>query len=243
MTTGDRLYLALIAIGLMLDHFVTGRGFIRLLRVDPARARRWFGLGVMLVFWPLMAAGMALWHFEGRPWAALRLVMPSGWRLWGSTALVLALALHYTRTLVRIARSKRKRIQIEGAAGLIPRTRSELGSWVAVSVTAGVCEEFVFRGYLIWVLTDLLGLWGAAAVSLVIFGLAHSYQGVKGILPVGALAIVFTLVVLISGSLFPAMMLHAMVDTGEGLVGWAVFRKYADADADADAYADAVAAS
>src|SRR5439155_22762439 len=57
------------------------------------------------------------------------------------------------RTVLRIARStRRKRVRLGNphVERLSPRTRSELGWWVALSLSAGFCEEFVFRGYLIW---------------------------------------------------------------------------------------------
>jgi membrane protease YdiL (CAAX protease family) len=107
---------------------------------------------------------------------------------------------------------------------LAPHTRSELGWWLAVSLSAGFCEEFVFRGYLIWVFQPLLGLWGAAAFSVVVFAAAHAYQGAKGILATGVVGSLLTLVVLISGSLLPAIALHALTDIGTGLVAWLALR-------------------
>jgi uncharacterized protein len=106
-----------------------------------------------------------------------------------------------------------------------PRTRSEAGWWVALSMTAGFCEEFIFRGYLIWAFQSVLGLWVSAALSVVVFALAHSYQGVKGILGTGAVGLLFTVVVLASGSLWPAIVLHALVDIGQGLIAWLVLRR------------------
>ncbi|MCI0376926.1 MAG: CPBP family intramembrane metalloprotease [Gemmataceae bacterium] len=42
-----------------------------------------------------------------------------------------------------------------------------------VSLTAGFCEEFLFRGYFIWVFAPWLGWWGAAALSVLIFAILH----------------------------------------------------------------------
>jgi membrane protease YdiL (CAAX protease family) len=108
---------------------------------------------------------------------------------------------------------------------LSPHTRSELSWWVAVSLSAGFCEEFIFRGYLIWAFQPVLGLWGAAGFSVVVFAAAHAYQGAKGILATGVVGSLLTLVVLISGSLWPAIALHALTDIGAGLVAWLAFRK------------------
>jgi hypothetical protein len=96
---------------------------------------------------------------------------------------------------------------------------------VAVSLSAGFCEEFVFRGYLIWAFQPVFGLWGAAAFSVVVFAAAHAYQGAKGFLATGVVGGLLTFVVLIFGSLLPAMALHALVDIAQGLVAWLVLRE------------------
>lgn len=232
MTRPDFLYLALIAILLLLDYVVLWPMFLRRSQADPGRARLWLWSAWMIMLWTLVAAGVAVWLIEARAWGSLRLITPHGWRLWGAIGLVLVLAMTYGRTALRIARSKRrKRISMGNphAEKLVPHTRSELGWWVALSLSAGFCEEFIFRGYLIWAFQPMLGLWGAAAFSVVVFAVAHAYQGVKGILATGIVGSLLTLVVLFSGSLLPAMALHALVDIGEGLVAWLVFRESPDA--------------
>jgi hypothetical protein len=52
-----------------------------------------------------------------------------------------------------------------------------------------------------------------------------SVQGVKGILSTGIVGTLLKLVVLIFGSLWPAIALHALVDIGSGLVAWLALRQ------------------
>ncbi len=228
----DLLCLTLIAIGLLTDHFVWWPAFLRQSKIDPGRARMFFMSTSMIMVWTLVAAIGVLWLFEARSWGALRLVMPHGWRLWGSMGLVLllvlALAIAYARTVTRITRRKRQK-PVErvnpNAIELYPHTPYELGMWLALSLSAGICEELVFRGYFLWVFQPMFGLWGAAAFSVVTFGLAHAYRGVKGILGAGTVGLLLTSVVLISGSLWPAIALHALADFGGGLVAWLALRQ------------------
>jgi membrane protease YdiL (CAAX protease family) len=227
MTALDFLYLALITIGLLLDHFVLWPAFVRQSSADPGRARLRLWSRWMILLWTLTAVGIGLWLFEARDWRELRFVSPQGWRLWGSVGFILTSAIIFAQPIVRMARStRRKRIKVANprVEQLSPRTRSELRWWIALSLSAGFCEEFIFRGYLIWAFQLLFGSWGAAAFSVVVFAMAHAYQGAKGILAVGVVGALFTLVVLMSGSLWPAIALHALVDISQGLVGWLALR-------------------
>ena len=103
-------------------------------------------------------------------------------------------------------------------SGAVPSlTRAQFGG---VSLTAGFCEEFLYRGYFIWVLAPWLGWWGAAALSVACFAAGHAYQGWNGVLRTGIVAVFFTLVVATFDSLWPAIALHALVDLAGGLAAW-----------------------
>ena len=97
---------------------------------------------------------------------------------------------------------------------LLPETRREK-VWAALLVapTAALCEEFLYRGYL---LTQLrLGLhsdgWGLGACSAA-FGLAHIYQGAGGLLRAALLGALLAYPVVRTGSLYPSMAAHFVVD-------------------------------
>jgi membrane protease YdiL (CAAX protease family) len=186
----------------------------------------------MMLLWTLAGGGVALWLLEARAWKLLRLEPPHGWRLWVAVALVLALVTTYTRRVMRMARSTRSRrvkMARPDVVKLVPHDGSELRRWIALSVSAGFCEEFIFRGYLIWALQPALGLWGAAAFSVAAFAAVHAYQGANGVFATGAVGMILTVVVLTFGSLLPAMAVHAVIDIGEGLVGWLVLGRRNDA--------------
>lgn len=101
---------------------------------------------------------------------------------------------------------------------LAPGSLTEMIVWVILSVTAGVCEEFMFRGYL---QKQFLAITGsdAAAVALqaVLFGIAHSYQGVKSIVTITLYGALFGMLAVCRGSLRPGMIQHAAQDSFAGL--------------------------
>jgi CAAX protease family protein len=104
------------------------------------------------------------------------------------------------------------------AKRLLPVSFMEYLPYSALAITAGVCEEFVYRGFVIAAISRVglpLGL--VVIVSSVLFGLAHAYQGRSGILSTGIFGVFLAIGRLSLGSLVPVMMWHAALDLAAGL--------------------------
>ncbi len=102
---------------------------------------------------------------------------------------------------------------------LLPETPKEKTVFVFLSLAAGFGEELAYRGFLIPGLTLVLGgEWGAAFLSSAVFGVLHAYQGWLGIARTAALGLLLAVAFLISGSLWPAIFAHAILDILAGLV-------------------------
>lgn len=97
----------------------------------------------------------------------------------------------------------------------LPRGGVERRWFAALSITVGVCEEIIFRGFLIAYMLALpfgLGIVGASIAAALIFGIDHGYQGWRGILGTATLALVFTMIFFATGSLLVPMIVHALLD-------------------------------
>lgn len=226
----DLLYVALFAVAFPLwDYLVFWPAFHRQSQADPARARMRLWRLAIGSAWPLVAVGAALWVANDRSWMSFGFSVPDGWRLWTSIALFLLLAAYQTYALATLVRSSDARAsmrqQIGKLTAVLPHTRTELYWFGGVSLTAGFCEEFLYRGYFIWVFAPWLGWWGAAALSLLFFAVGHAYQGWNGVLRTGMVGALFTLVVAILDSLWPAIALHALIDLGSGMMAWLALRE------------------
>ncbi|HET7230431.1 MAG TPA: CPBP family intramembrane glutamic endopeptidase [Longimicrobium sp.] len=191
-------------------------------RRNPSAARLFEYRRSMAQQWVLAAVALAIWAHAGRPWTALGLVSPPGWRLWMGFGVVAAFAALQAWQVTAIARSPatrahlRKRMAEMKLASLLPHDRRELGWMMALSLTAGFVEELLFRGYIVAVLAPWLGWWGAAALGMAAFGVLHAYQGRAGIVRTAILGAVMTLLVAATGWLLPAILLHAVIDVGSG---------------------------
>jgi|SRR5271154_4616295 len=100
-------------------------------------------------------------------------------------------------------------------AFILPDTREERAWFALVSVTAGICEEVLYRGFLIRYLSYSpwhAGLWIALGISSIAFGMAHGYQGLSGIIGTAMLGAVMVVVFAATGSLWLPMALHAVID-------------------------------
>jgi len=101
---------------------------------------------------------------------------------------------------------------------LLPKTMPESLVWILVSLCAGGCEEFVYRGYLqrqLWSLTSSLPL--ALVLQSITFALGHIYQGWKPALVTGIYGLIFGLVAAWRRSIIPGALAHALVDIIGGL--------------------------
>jgi membrane protease YdiL (CAAX protease family) len=229
-TLPDLLYVALFAVIVpLLDYAFFWPEFRRRAEGDPARARSWLYAWCIPSAWGMVAIGAAIWRSEDRPWAGLGFSVPHGWRLWVGVVLVLlhlAYSISAATALVRDAAVRASlRQQMGSVTGMMPRTRSDLYGFVGASLTAGFCEEFLFRGYFIRALAPWLGWWGAAALSLALFAGGHSYQGGGGAVRTAVVGALYTLVLAFCGSLWPGIVLHALVDVSSGIMAWLALRE------------------
>ena len=113
---------------------------------------------------------------------------------------------------------------------IAPHTVSEFVAWFGVSLTAGICEEIIFRGYLLQQLTA----WTKRPIAAIVlagmlFGCIHLYEGVAAIIPLAALGILFGFVVRhFKGDLRAVIIAHALHDFITALIALALpfLRRY-----------------
>jgi uncharacterized protein len=180
--------------------------------------------------WGLAVAALLLWMRAGRPWSELGVIPPGNGRMIASLAIVAviaALAAQQTRAIGRTTPERRAalRTKLANVEFLLPHSRREFRWFVALSITAGMCEELLYRGFLLWVLAAYVGTPLAALIGVLLFGALHLYQGRRGAIKAGAAGLVMTIIVLLTGWLIPAMVVHALVDLNGGILGFAVLEE------------------
>jgi membrane protease YdiL (CAAX protease family) len=107
-------------------------------------------------------------------------------------------------------------------AKIMPRTQKEIWVYAALACTAGISEEFLYRGFVFTSFVRMLVNYGppnalAAILSSGWFSLAHLYQGRRGIITTFVVGIMFASVRTWTGSLIPVITAHIGIDLVAGL--------------------------
>ena len=101
---------------------------------------------------------------------------------------------------------------------LAPVTGLEMVLFLVLSISAGICEELVFRGYLQQQFARMTHrVWVGVALSALVFGGAHGYEGIAGIVLIAAYGAMFGVLALLRRGLRTGMIAHAWHDSISGV--------------------------
>lgn len=125
------------------------------------------------------------------------------------------------------------------AERILPQSGKELSLYLLLALTAGICEEFLYRGFTMAALTARgLPAWSVVLLSSILFGLAHAYQGRGGVLSTLIIGTVFGAARIGYDSLLPVMAWHAAFDAVAGLVGPRYLLAPGSASEETDSFAE-----
>jgi membrane protease YdiL (CAAX protease family) len=165
----------------------------------------------------LLAILAALMWWSGRPAAALGLALPmSTAGAWGVIAAGILLSVMsiggwlWERKLSgeKLAQYQAK---LEKAGDSMPQTEQELKAFMLLTVFIGCGWELLYRGFLMMVLTPVIGTASAVALAAIAYGAAHGYQGRGQFIGSIVSAFLFTIGYVATGSLWWLMLLHTLL--------------------------------
>lgn len=171
--------------------------------------------------WTLVAIVLAIWFAVGRDRASLGLDLPGGLPTIAGFAITAALLtfLQLQTAAVRrggAAARATLRAQLGTFEDFAPRTPSDARWFRGVAITAGICEELLYRGFLIAYLGSALGAWPAMVVVAAVFGLMHLHLGRSHALKGTAVGLLLGALFLGCGSLLWPMIVHTAIDLHGG---------------------------
>lgn len=102
---------------------------------------------------------------------------------------------------------------------ILPHGAAEIALWIALSASAGICEETIFRGYL---QRQFMALTNSAPAGILLsaaaFGAAHAYQGFRLVILISLYGAMFGILAYWRRSVRPGMIAHAWQDSLSGVV-------------------------
>jgi membrane protease YdiL (CAAX protease family) len=109
---------------------------------------------------------------------------------------------------------------------LMPETKSQVLMFtLLVSVSAGICEELIFRAYLYSLLDTYLGVPWAIILSSIVFGFWHIYLGWQEVVRTSIMGGIFCAVYIFTGNIIIPIILHIFIDVYSGLICYFSVRK------------------
>ncbi|HEY1808564.1 MAG TPA: CPBP family intramembrane glutamic endopeptidase [Acidobacteriaceae bacterium] len=146
-----------------------------------------------------------------------------GWRAWAEDLVAAAVFWVTSATILVVIGLALRMAHLatpdKTLMALAPRTGLELLLWIMLSITAGFCEEFVFRGYFLRQFSSLgAGVGIGVLASSLLFGVSHGYEGAAGMIAITLYGALFCVLVLLRRSLRPGMMAHAWHDIFSGVM-------------------------
>lgn len=179
--------------------------------------------------WLLAGAAAGVWWWNDRPWELIGLTLDWGKAAGGmaTLALLVFMGVYIAETIIELLNQQQRDVtaaQMRSELGFLPQTAYEYFHFIFLALTAGICEEFIFRGYFIryfqCLLVDDYTYTLAILLPALIFGFVHFYQGWQAVIKIGAMAIMFGYIFVQTESLWVLMIVHALIDLIGGLIAW-----------------------
>ena len=165
------------------------------------------------------------------PMEWIGLIFPSiwGWVILAALLLGVGLSIFLLRRNPRSLEALQRSLLTPSI--LLPSTLHERKWFVVVAITAGICEELLYRGFLTRYLSIYFPSFGFLLISIlsgIIYGFSRAYQGLKGVVQTSLAGFIYAIIFYLSGnlisslgaapssgvigSLLPVMVFHTVVD-------------------------------
>jgi membrane protease YdiL (CAAX protease family) len=135
-----------------------------------------------------------------RRWSRYLAIGVGAWIFWLAFSAALGVVLHPSPE------------ELTGVMAMLPKTPPEIGAWVVFAFTAGIAEEFVYRGYLLkqfhaWTGSLLL----AVGLQALVYAMAHFVLPIEMVISVGLMGLLLGGIAVWQKSLVPGMVMHVAV--------------------------------
>lgn len=186
----------------------------------------------VIELWVLGLSCLLIWFTQSRSSQEIGFGLQLNWQFWLASTLVLLVIIYYAYLCKNVAKipenQKQNLISEQALQPIIPHTQRELYWFYAMSVTAGITEEILWRGYLLWYVSHWGPIWMSWLLVVIAFGYVHIYLGRLGVIRATLAGAVLLGLYWFSGSLWLPMLLHAVIDISQGRLMFLVVQENAN---------------
>ncbi len=190
----------------------SSQALVHILRTRPEIKASFYLQGIVIQ-WLLTAAVLLGMWFKQDQWTLIGITTDHA-VLWLVVLLLMVITslLFFRRATLGVVAQARIQRLYQHVAHYLPTNEGQYRWGVVLSLTAGICEEIVYRGFVFWRLSSLLGVVPAMLLTNLVFALAHVATGVKNCLLSFVLGLVFSLLYLYTGDLWLSIACHVAID-------------------------------
>ncbi len=185
-----------------------------------SQSRLWLYLSTGLILWLVFALVWIAQRLGGRPLTELGFTQP---RLMDPVVafgflIVANIVLHLSAWILQSAFGMAP--PDEAVQMILPQIPIERVGWILLSISAGLCEETCFRGFVLLRGAEYFRRpWVAVLISSLAFGSGHLYQGATGAVVIAIYGVMFCGLRLWQRSLWPGIWAHIWQDLGAMALG------------------------
>jgi membrane protease YdiL (CAAX protease family) len=176
----------------------------------PTLAQEWIWFGYVVL--GIRMRGVSLRELIGPRWSSAK-------QLFTDIGIAILFQICALIVLALVGHLLSTESNLQNIRFLAPIGPAEMVMWVLVAISAGICEETVFRGYL---QRQFVGWTGNAIVGVLIsaavFGACHIYQSGKQAIVIGIYGALFGGLSLYRRSLKPGIIAHGLQDSASGIL-------------------------
>ncbi len=200
--------------------------------VFDASQKRTLYLANSLFQWGIVAIVVVAWVLQGHPITAMGLQLPN-LELWPWVIAVTLLfwgayAWNTWRQIGTPEALEETRAQWRSKTPFMPANKKEYCWFILMAFTAGICEEILFRGFLMTYLQALSygsPKFQSMVVSAAVFAVLHVYQGRVAAMKIFVFSLVFGALYILTNSILLSILVHVLVDLASGWIGLKVILK------------------
>lgn len=234
LTWFDHLYFLVIAVVIPIMSVMSGNAIDELEDEDLAvingdKKHLYYSNGLLLWIGALLVT--TSWVLTPKSFTLLGIAWPKiDNRIWMYSAILLAIYAIDTAVNVYHHYKNTEEEDEKGMEVVLPHTWMEYLHFCFLAVSAGVCEEIVYRGFLINYFKEVLptspyALQLAILIPAVLFSLAHLYQGWFNVIKIFSISILFSNIFIYSESLLIVVLIHVLVDLISGFVALMLYKR------------------